>query len=381
MNPLTPLPLILCILAGVGTAQSLYVDATLGADTNPGTLALPLRTIDGINSHLAPGATVYFKRGESFSVSAMSLAPLTISQNGVHLSAYGTGPAPIINGQDFASAILIAGADYVTIQDLTIQNGGNQNGIEVTGDTNGLLVYQTYVIGGQIGIAAPAPGNPSGNGNQVTASLIAGQVFDGLSIHGSIHFDTVSSTYAFIGATSMLGGAGDGCSSHDTATIGAYGCLFYENLRGAMVNINTQGTNYLVNCVVKATNASSLVRQDGTGQTDVVSSKLILTGTTSGVGLLTIGGGTIHCAWSTITVDNPLGFGFASAGTLSLYNCRSEAYNGASHGGLAGSGIFFGDFNTYTTTGMLWSNSGVPLTFSAWQALTGADLNSLGASG
>ena len=75
-------------------AHELYVDATGGDDGYAGTQAQPIRTLAEVLLRLAPDTAVYFKRGESWTVTGtLSLA----GQAGPLLfGAYGTGAAPRI---------------------------------------------------------------------------------------------------------------------------------------------------------------------------------------------------------------------------------------------------------------------------------------------
>ncbi|RLI40648.1 hypothetical protein DRO59_08780 [Candidatus Bathyarchaeota archaeon] len=77
---------------------SYYVDATLGDDSNPGTISQPWKTISKVNSSsFSPGDKIYFKRGETWR------EQLTVSSSGsdgnpITFGAYGTGEKPIIHG-------------------------------------------------------------------------------------------------------------------------------------------------------------------------------------------------------------------------------------------------------------------------------------------
>lgn len=77
-----------------------YVDATLGSDSNPGTLALPWQTISKVNSSsFSAGDTINFKCGETWR------EQLTVPSSGsvgnpIIIQSYGTGAQPIISGAD-----------------------------------------------------------------------------------------------------------------------------------------------------------------------------------------------------------------------------------------------------------------------------------------
>ena len=374
---------LLFIITATLTGQVIHVDGILGSDSNPGTELLPVRTVAMANSLLQPGATLKLRAGQEFLLNANGAQPLFIQHSQVVVDRYGRGANPILDGEDVVPAIGLLGASYVTIQNITLRNGTLSSCMLLGGAVNGLLMANCRFQGGSIGLEAQAAQLPSGYGNQLVACNFLAQNVDGLSIHGDIHFTIVQCIFAMIGLNNPFGGAGDACSSHDTATIGAYSCLFLENRRGAMVNINNSGTNYLVNCSVKSTVAPSLVRQDGGGTTVVVNCRLTLAGAQLGAAVLTFAGGTIQCAFTRVTnaSSNPNSVSFFSSANLSAYNCTRDASGGALHAGITGSGTFMGDFNSYLQTGTLWVGPSGPIDFPTWQALTGADLNSLGASG
>lgn len=382
------IPILSCVLAwtlsGVLAAQAVvHVDSAAGSDLNPGTEALPLRTVAAANGLLGSGATLLFRAGRIYPLHSDGGMPLLLLQPGITVGRYGTGADPVLDGQDMIPAAVVYGASGVTVADVTLLNGPNQTCMFAAGHVSNLTAHRVLFQGGLNGLDAPPPGNPSGSGNHVVACTFIGQSTDGLSIHGNIHFTVVSTVFAYIGPGYASGGQGDACSSHDTATIAAYNCLFYENSRGAMVNINTSGTNYLVNCWVKSTHAPSLVRQDLGGATVVVNSLLHLSGSQLAAAVLTVSGGTIFCDWTTVINDNtnPFSVSFFSTGSLHVFRSTSSTLRGALHAGIFSTGSFSGNFNTYLQAGDRWTGPAGPMNFPAWQTLTGADFNSLGITG
>ncbi len=81
--------------------RAYYIDANVGDDSNSGlSPSSAWRTIGKVNSiALAPGDTVYFRRGEIW---RETLEPRSGGAPGrpVTFTAYGNGPAPIISGSD-----------------------------------------------------------------------------------------------------------------------------------------------------------------------------------------------------------------------------------------------------------------------------------------
>ena len=94
-------------LAGpVISKTAFYVSSSTGSDSNPGTLALPWKTIAHVNAQtFAPGTSVLFKRGDKWDRSAGPTVTGTFLPTGggtignpIVYDAYGTGPNPIIDG-------------------------------------------------------------------------------------------------------------------------------------------------------------------------------------------------------------------------------------------------------------------------------------------
>ena len=85
----------------IQSAHAYYLDSENGDDSSSGrTPASAWRTIGKLNSiALAPGDTVYFQRGQIW---RETLEPSSGGASGrpVTFTAYGNGPAPIINGSD-----------------------------------------------------------------------------------------------------------------------------------------------------------------------------------------------------------------------------------------------------------------------------------------
>jgi hypothetical protein len=87
-----------------GAPHAYYVDSSTGDDSSPGrSPSSAWRTIGKVDSiALAPGDTVYFRRGEIW---RETLEPRNGGSPGhpVTFTAYGSGPAPIISGSDIVT--------------------------------------------------------------------------------------------------------------------------------------------------------------------------------------------------------------------------------------------------------------------------------------
>lgn len=91
-----------------------YVSSSTGSDSNPGTLALPWKTLTKVNAQsFSPGTSVLFKRGDTWRTDGNSpnslgvqLRPKSSGSTGnpIVFDAYGTGPLPIFDGSFDASS-------------------------------------------------------------------------------------------------------------------------------------------------------------------------------------------------------------------------------------------------------------------------------------
>lgn len=78
----------------ISSLQSAFYVASYGNDANPGTKESPWRTFTPVNDHtFAPGDTVYFARGSSFSGGLLIKCSGTLDKP-ITFTAYGSGPAP-----------------------------------------------------------------------------------------------------------------------------------------------------------------------------------------------------------------------------------------------------------------------------------------------
>jgi len=74
-----------------------YVDATLGDDSNPGTITQPWKTISKVNSSsFSPGDNIYFKRGEVWR-EQLTVPSSGSDGNPITFGAYGSGNKPVIS--------------------------------------------------------------------------------------------------------------------------------------------------------------------------------------------------------------------------------------------------------------------------------------------
>lgn len=116
-----------------GTPNCYYLDSTTGSDSNPGTQALPWKTITQANTFSYPGASsIFFQGGETFN-GCLILNDDTNMANNIPgpfiVGSYGTGNATIVSTSACAStrkaAITIDGINNVTVENLVLQ-GANE---------------------------------------------------------------------------------------------------------------------------------------------------------------------------------------------------------------------------------------------------------------
>lgn len=120
---------------------SYYVNNSTGSDSNPGTTAAPWKTLKNVDGrNFAPGDTIYFARGSSFT------GGFVISSSGrqgrpITFTAYGSGPAPRFSNPDYGvlngNAIRVTGS-YIVIDDLYFHDcatapGGTPGGPQKVG--------------------------------------------------------------------------------------------------------------------------------------------------------------------------------------------------------------------------------------------------------
>jgi predicted outer membrane repeat protein len=117
-----------CTTATPIYSTGIYVSASHGNDTNPGTITLPVQTIaQGIILATCPTATVYLEAGDTFTGSLNN--NLTIRANNITIDRYGVGANPIIDMAGTATLVRFATINSgatVTMNNLVIQHGNGQ---------------------------------------------------------------------------------------------------------------------------------------------------------------------------------------------------------------------------------------------------------------
>ena len=162
-------------------ANTYYVNAATGSDTNAGTSAsAALQSITALeNIKLLPGDTVLFARGTSYS------EQLTISNSGtvgspITFGAYGTGDPPLLTGA--GHGIVGSKTQNIVVQDLAISNTSG-DAIFAHGAANWTVQNITVSHAGSA-VQSGTIGFEGGSNITIKDSTITGGTGDGIWIDG-----------------------------------------------------------------------------------------------------------------------------------------------------------------------------------------------------
>lgn len=135
-------------------AATYYVDATGGNDSSAGTATnTAWKTLDKVNgTTFQPGDRILFKKGSSFSGRLWPKGSGT-SGSPIVIDTYGTGNAPLINGNGQESAVYLYNQQYWEINNLEVTNDNGTSsrrlGIYVVNEDAGTLKH-IYVSGNKV---------------------------------------------------------------------------------------------------------------------------------------------------------------------------------------------------------------------------------------
>ena len=137
-----------------------YVSVT-GNDANPGSQALPWKTISKVNSQMSnfqSGDSVLFKRGDVWTETvALNITKSGAAGSPITFGAYGSGNLPVLDGRNQTASgaanygVLVIGyssaVSYVTIENLEITNGAKQT-LSLGGTSGNAtnIIFQNSVI-------------------------------------------------------------------------------------------------------------------------------------------------------------------------------------------------------------------------------------------
>lgn len=253
LRRLTLLALALTLLAGVlpaAQAASIYYVSPLGNDSNPGTEALPWRTIQRAANAVNPGDTVYVRSG-------VYNEAVTISRSGapgafITLTAY-PGEVPVVDANGLAlpnyfdGGFRISYANYVRIAGFVVQNITDGFGIICYHADNCIIennrTYNTLYSG----IASWTSTNSIIQGNEVELANNDGEQ-EAISVTQSANVQVLNN-HVHHGGPGTNGGEGidikDG--SHDILVKGNYVhhmnrvCLYVDAWDSATYNVTLDG--------------------------------------------------------------------------------------------------------------------------------------------
>jgi hypothetical protein len=118
----------LCLLGSSSVWATDHHVSPNGDDANPGTQALPWRTIDRVNNaNLRPGDRVLFEGGRSFAGTiTLDKRDSGIPEENVVVTSYGVGRA-VINGAN-GTGLKADGCDFLQVKDINFVGSGRKNG-------------------------------------------------------------------------------------------------------------------------------------------------------------------------------------------------------------------------------------------------------------
>jgi hypothetical protein len=123
MNRITLTAVVVLLLPAARTSAATFYVSPSGSDANPGTASAPWRTVGKVDrSRLAPGSTILFRGGSSFTDA--TLTPLTSGSAGapIRFGSYGGGRARISNRK--GAVWLPPGAHDLSFADLDLSSSG-----------------------------------------------------------------------------------------------------------------------------------------------------------------------------------------------------------------------------------------------------------------
>jgi hypothetical protein len=245
-----------------------YVNASTGLDANPGTLAMPWRTITHATAaasgpasiNVAPGT---YSTNETFPITlqanqqlvgdvasqGLGINPTTISGVSTSTTCVGTTgtvqiPSTssgasirgfnIVTASGVATSIVVCGAT-ATIGNNTIGGGGNELGVQAVGGANLTLTSNTITaVTGGVGLFVMGTSTAvKARGNSISGSFYAVQLGNGTSFTGSlIDFGTAASpgNNTFLGTAA---GVGVSFSTATTSVVSAVGNTWHPSVQGA----------------------------------------------------------------------------------------------------------------------------------------------------
>jgi hypothetical protein len=172
-------------------AGTLYVSTT-GSDANPGTSALPWRTLQNAADTVAPGSTVYLRSGTyagfRMTRSGTSDAPITFASYPGEQATVSGGPTDLVTIYHASGivldqlritgasrfAVLIEASSYVTVRDSVIT--GSANGVRIRYGGAGVLIEGNRIYGNDRMVVNDPGGNNDYGAQGVAFQFTTGPV-------------------------------------------------------------------------------------------------------------------------------------------------------------------------------------------------------------
>lgn len=175
-------------------AAGIYVDCN-GADGGDGSQSSPYRSLSSVNSHdIGPGDQILLKSG-TLCNGTLSPRGGGDSSNAAHISSYGDGPLPVINGQGAGAAVKLHNQDHWTISNIAATNPAKglaaRQGISITADDGsvhtGIHVAKVsvYDVAGQTNKDSHPTDFGNSAGILIDSSTSDGSRFDDVTVHST----------------------------------------------------------------------------------------------------------------------------------------------------------------------------------------------------
>ncbi len=121
-----------CLLSVDIAEGQTYYFSTSGSDANPGTEALPKKSLSAATGLIAPGTTIRLKRGDTWNQGSATWEikdKFGTVASPIVIESYGTGPKPVIKTNGVPRTLFVENISNTTIRDLRFE-GANQTVIQ-----------------------------------------------------------------------------------------------------------------------------------------------------------------------------------------------------------------------------------------------------------
>lgn len=232
------------VSATAAAAATYYVSPT-GNDSNSGTSqSAPWRTVTRVdNASLAPGATVLFQGGATFSDNTLMPTASGTASAPITFGSYGSGRATISNAN---GAVWFSGKNYLTFTNLALNSRGSQNAVFTSSASapSAYIALRNSLVNGTAGngVRSSSTGDHDWT---LSGDTITGTGDSGVLIFGS-GFTVDSSTISHTGLNSSLSYAKHGIyAKGPNVTISNDD--FFDNETGQAISLRFHGARIFGN--------------------------------------------------------------------------------------------------------------------------------------